>query len=280
MVEVAGQTSETTVIQPPHGRWIPNFRELWDRRELLYYMARRDVAVRFKQAVVGFTWTIIQPLFFAAVFSLVFGLLQKIDAPGEIPYPLFAASGMILWIAFAEGFSTCSFSTVQASALISKIYFPRIVVPIAAVVPAMIDLIVGFFVMILVAWGFGYEPRPHLVLFPLCLGMTFAITLGAGLWFSALNVKYRDVLMIVPFITLVGLFISPIVYPIDLIPSELHALYVVNPVSGVLELWRYMLLPVNFDPTLMLIPLASSVLLLISGAMYFTRAEPGFADVI
>ena len=280
MMEAASQTTETTVIEPPKGKWWPDFRELWARRELIYYMARRDVSVRYKQAVVGFSWAIVQPLFFAAVFGVFFGLLAKIESPGVIPYPLFAASGMVLWLAFADGLSTCSFSTVLASGLISKIYFPRLVIPIAAVMPAMVDLVVGFVVMIAVSWGFGFEPRPQLLLFPLCLLLTCAITLGAGLWFSALNVKYRDVLIIVPFITLVGLFISPIVYPIDLLPDDLLPLYVLNPVSGVMELWRYMLLPTEFNPLLMLIPLASSALLLVSGAMYFTRAEPGFADVI
>ena len=279
-MEAAGQTTEITVIEPPRGRWLPDLRELWDRRELLYYMARRDISVRYKQAVVGFSWAIVQPLFFAAVFGVFFGLLAKVESPGVIPYPLFAAAGMVLWLAFADGFAACSFSTVVASSLISKIYFPRLVIPIAAVMPAMVDLVVGFVVMIFVAWGFGFEPRPHLVLFPLAWVMTFAITLGAGLWFSALNVRYRDVLIIVPFVTLVGLFITPIIYPIDLVPDDLLPLYVLNPVSGVMELWRYMLLPVEFNPVLMVIPLVSSAILLVSGAMYYTRAEPGFADVI
>jgi lipopolysaccharide transport system permease protein len=279
-MESSATTTPTTVIEPPEKKWFPDWRELWDRRELMYYMARRDASVRYKQAVVGFAWSIFQPLFFAAVFGVFFGLLAKIDAPAGIPYPLFAAAGMVIWLAFAEGLAACSTSTVAASALISKIYFPRLVIPIAAVAPAMVDLVIGFLVMIPIALAFGFEPRPQLVLFPICLVLTFMITLGAGLWFAAMNVRYRDVLVIVPFATMIGLFISPIIYPIDYVPPELHPLYVLNPVSGVMELWRYMLLPVEFDPLLMLISAASAVVILISGLMYFTRAEPGFADVI
>jgi lipopolysaccharide transport system permease protein len=279
-VETSATTTPTTVIEPARGRWFPNFRELWDRRELMYYMARRDVSVRYKQAVVGFFWSILQPLMFAAVFGVFFGLLQKIDPPAGIPYPLFAAAGMVMWLAFADGLAVCSTSTVAASPLISKIYFPRLIVPIAALAPPMVDLVIGFLVMIPVSWAFGFEPRPHLVLFPICLILTFMITLGAGLWFAAMNVRYRDVLVIVPFVTMIGLFISPIIYPLSLVPEELHPIYVLNPVSGVMELWRYMLLPMEFDPLLLLISAGSGLVILISGLMYYTRAEPGFADVI
>jgi lipopolysaccharide transport system permease protein len=280
MMEASGTTSRTTLIEPPRSKWLPDFRELWDRRELMYYMARRDISVRYKQAIVGFTWSIMQPLMFAAVFGVFFGLLAKIEGPTTIPYPLFAASGLVLWVTFSDGLGVVSLSTLQASALISKIYFPRLVIPIASLAPKIVDLVIGFLVMIPIAWGFGFEPRPHLVLFPLCLVLTFAITLGAGLWFAALNVRYRDVNVIVPFVILIGLFISPIIYPIDYVPEELRPLYVLNPVSGVMELWRYMLLPVPFDPMLLLISAGSGIVILISGLMYFTRVEPGFADVI
>ena len=279
-MEAAGQPARTTIIEPAGGKWWPDLRELWDQRDLMYYMCRRDVSVRYKQAIVGFAWAIVQPLFFAAVFSVFFGLLAKVPSAKGIPYPLFAASGMVLWLAFADGLTTCSFSTVMAAGLISKIYFPRLVIPIAAVTPAMIDLIIGFLVMIPIAWAYGFEPRPQLLLFPLLFVLTLATTLGAGLWFSALNVRYRDIVMVVPFFTLVGLFITPIVYPIDLVPENLLPLYVLNPVSGVMELYRWMLLPTDFPGLLLLIPVVMSALFLISGAMYFKRAEPGFADVI
>jgi lipopolysaccharide transport system permease protein len=140
--------------------------------------------------------------------------------------------------------------------------------------------VVGFLVLIPIAWAFGIEPRPHLLLFPVCLVLTFTITLGAGLLFSAMNVKYRDVVVIVPFVTLVGLFISPIIYPIDYVPEELRVIYGLNPISGVMELWRVMLFPVPFHPELVLISMGSSLILLLAGLIYYTRAEPAFADVI
>jgi lipopolysaccharide transport system permease protein len=277
----ATRAPQQTVIEPPRGWGFPNLRELWEQRDLLYFMSRRDIAVRYKQSVFGVLWALIQPLTFAAVFSLFFGLLVEIKAPQDIPYPLFAASGMVLWVAFADGLQFCSLSMVTSSALISKIYFPRLVIPTAAITPAMLDLIVGFLVMIAVAWGFGYPPDKHLLIFPVVLGLTAAVTLGTGLWFAALNVKYRDIVMVVPFITLVGLFVSPLIYPITEVPVELQPLYAINPMSGILELWRFMLLPTPWPSlSLLLIPVTISIGLLTTGLIYFRRAEPNFADLI
>lgn len=274
-------TPQQTVIEPPKGWGFPSFRELWQQRDLLYFMSRRDISVRYKQSVFGILWALIQPLTFAVVFSVFFGLLVEIDAPGDIPYPLFAASGMILWVAFADGLAQCSLSMVMGGPLISKLYFPRLTIPIAAIMPAMLDLIVGFLVIVPIAWGFGYPPDKHLLIFPLVLGLTAAVTLGAGLWFAALNVKYRDIVLLVPFITLVGLFVSPIIYPITEVPVQLQPLYAINPMSGILELWRFMLLPTPWpSPSLLLIPIAVSVGLLVTGLIYFKRAEPNFADLI
>jgi len=270
-----------TVIEPPRGWGFPSLKELWEQRDLLYFMSRRDVAVRYKQSVLGVLWTVAQPLAYAVVFSVFLGLLAKVPSATDIPYPLFAASGMIIWLAFADGLTKGSLSMTLGAAMISKLYFPRLVLPIAAIVPAMIDLIVGFLVIVPIAWAYGFPPDKHLLLFPVVFGLTLATTLGAGLWFAALNVKYRDVVLLVPFIILVGLFITPIIYPISLVPIDVRPLYMVNPMTGILELWRFMLLPTAFpSPFLLAIPVTVSLGMLMTGLIYFKRAEPHFADVI
>ena len=269
-----------TVIEPQRGWKFPNLREVWAYRDLLYYLARRDVIVRYKQALVGAFWAILQPLVLAGVFSVFLGLLAKVPSQGDIPYPLFALSGMVMWIAFTSALANCSESTLQSDALISKIYFPRLVIPIAAVVPSAVDFIFSFGVLIAVSLAYGYVPGIAVLTVPLILALAIMTALGAGLWLSALNVKYRDVHLIVPLAILTGLFLTPVIYPFELVPDNLQPLYAMNPMVGVLEAFRWALLGTPWPGLLILIPVTMSMFLLITGAFYFHRAERSFADVI
>ena len=268
------------IIEPAKGWSFPDLRELWVNRDLLYFMARRDVAIRYRQAAVGTFWAILQPLLIAGVFSVFFGILAKVPSEEGIPYPMFALAGMVMWLFFANGMTACALSTVQASALISKVYFPRLMIPAAAVAPAVVDFCFGFIVVVVVAAIYGFEPQIQLLLFPLLVGLTLITIMGIGLWLAALNVKYRDVVLVVPFITLVGLFITPVIYPFNLVPENLQPLYAVNPMAGLLELYRWMILPTDWPGPLLLISVGVSALMLVSGALYFKRAEQSFADVI
>lgn len=268
------------VIEPPKGVELPNLRELWERRDLLYFMAYRDIAVRYKQALIGAFWAVLQPILLAGIFAVFFGILAKVDSAPGIPYPLFVLSGFVIWLYFAMAVTDCALSTLASSTLISKVYFPRLVIPLAAVIPATVDFFVGFFVVVIAAWAYGFEPTLKILALPGLLALTFTTILGAGLWLSALNVKYRDVVLLVPFLTQIGLFISPVVYPIDLVPENLQAVYLANPTAGILELYRWIILPTDFPGMLLLIPIAVSIVLLVTGSIYFKRAEREFADVI
>lgn len=268
------------VIEPPKGWSLPDFKELWARRDLVYFMARRDVAVRYKQAVVGAFWAILQPVLLAAIFAVFFGLLAKVPSAPGIPYPLFVVIGFIMWLYFANGFTDCALSTISNSTLISRVYFPRLVIPIAAVVPSTVDFVFGFLVAVVAALAYGFDPTWKILLLPVLFALTITTILGAGLWLSALNVKYRDIVLVIPFITQVGLFLTPVVYPFNLVPANLQAVYVINPIVGIMELYRWILLPIELPIGLLGISVATSIVLFVTGAMYFQRAEQSFADVI
>jgi lipopolysaccharide transport system permease protein len=269
------------VIGPPAGLALPSVRELWDRRDLIYFLARREVSVRYKQSAIGVFWAVLQPLLLAVVFSVFFGHLAHVPSQPGVPYPAFAVSGMVLWLFFATAMSTASESTVANEQLISKVYFPRIIIPLAAVCPALIDFCVAFVVVIITLFVYGIVPPVQIVLVPLLTLAALATATGIGLWLSALNVRYRDVHHAIPFVILVGLFISPITYPFHLVPADLRPIYALNPLVGVLEAYRWMLFPTAPWPgAIILIPIATSVLLLLTGSLYFQRVEHTFADVI
>jgi lipopolysaccharide transport system permease protein len=268
------------VIEPAGGLRFPDLRELWDHRDLIYYLARRDVVVRYKQAVVGALWAVLQPVMIAAVFSVFLGLLAKVPSQAGIPYPLFALSGMVMWLFFARALEQVSSSTVDSEALISKIYFPRIVIPIAAIFAPAVDFLIGVVVVIAVAAAYGFAPGLTLLGFPLAFALATLTAVGVGLWLSALNVRYRDIRLVVPFALLLGLFMTPITYPFDLVPEHLQALYSLNPMVGVIEAFRWSVLGTDWPGTLLLVPVAMSTVLLVTGALYFQHSERGFADVI
>lgn len=245
-------------------------------------MSRRDVAVRYKQSLIGVFWALLQPLVLAAVFTVFFSILSKIDPPAGIPYALYAASGLVMWLFIAGALQFSSLSMVMSAPLIGKIYFPRVIVPLASMAPAVVDFTVGFAVIVAVAAAYGFYPGPELLALPLVLAFALYVITGVALWLSALNVRYRDVHLAVPFIIMIGLFVSPIIYSLDpTVPDHLQAVYAINPVVGVMEVYRWMLLGTPFpDWPIVVIPLAVSTLLVITGAFYFQRAEQSFADVI
>lgn len=275
------KTAAARVIEPASGMALPSVRELWERRDLLYFLARRQVSVRYKQSAIGVFWAVLQPLLLAVVFSVFFGHLAKVPSERGVPYPAFAVSGMVLWLFFASALSNASESTVANDQLISKVYFPRIIIPLAAVAPALIDFCVAFVVVIITIVIYGITPPAQVVLVPVLALAALATATGVGLWLSALNVRYRDVHHAIPFLILVGLFVSPITYPFHLVPAGVRPIYALNPLVGLLEAYRWMLFPsAPWPGAIILTPIATSVLLVLTGSLYFQRVERTFADVI
>ncbi len=276
----SSQSTNVTVIEPQKGWRLPELRAVWENLDLLYFLARRDVVVRYKQAVAGVFWAVLQPLVLAGVFSVFLGLLAKVQSEEGIPYPLFALSGMVMWLAFAGALQNASASTVASENLISKVYFPRILIPIASIMPSAVDFAVGLVVVLVVGLAYGFVPDLRVLAVPLIFLLAAITALGAGLWLSAMNVKYRDVHLLVPLLILIGMFVTPVVYPFSLVPEQLQPIYALNPMGGVLETYRWALLGTDWPGTLILIPVTVGVFSLISGLFYFQRAQRNFADVI
>jgi lipopolysaccharide transport system permease protein len=275
------------VVIEPSGR-LGSFRldELWQYRELMQFFVWRDIKIRYKQTVLGAAWAILQPLLAAAVFTLFFGKVAGISSDG-VPYAAFSFAGMVLWTFFAQGLSLASNSLVGSSHLITKVYFPRIMVPVASVTAGLLDLAVAasvLFVIILVA-GLGLSPRLLVLPIPILLALVTAI--GAGLWLSALNVKYRDVRFVVPFLIQMWLFVTPVIYPTSSVAPRLETVGVpawflgLNPMAGAVELFRWSALGVDTDPWLMVgASSLAGLALIVSGSVYFRSVERYFADVV
>jgi homopolymeric O-antigen transport system permease protein len=272
---------QVRVIEPASRFSRPSLRELWEHRDLLYLLARREVSVRYKQSAIGIAWAVVQPLLLGIVFSVFFGRLAKVPSEPGVPYPAFAVSGMVLWLFFASAMSAVTASTLANREMISKVYFPRVIIPVAAVAQPLVDFAIAFVVVLGTLVVYGITPPIQVLLIPVAVGLALATALGIGLWLSALNVRYRDVYLAVPFLIMIGFFVSPITYPFHLVPHYLRAYYAINPIVGVLETYRWMLFPTAPWPgTIVLIPVAMSILLVVSGAFYFQRTEHTFADVI
>jgi lipopolysaccharide transport system permease protein len=273
--------SSPRVIEPAGGDRFPSLSEIWRQRDLVYYLARREVAARYKQSAVGVFWAILQPLLLATVFSVFLGLLVKVPSQPGVPYPVFAVSGMVLWLFISGAVSSASESTVANEALISKVYFPRAIIPFTYLFPALVDFLFAFLVVIGAMIIYGVAFHVQILLMPLIVLLALGFVLGAALWLSALNVRYRDVHQVVPFMVLLGLFVSPITYSFDRVPDNLQVLYGLNPVVGILEAYRWVLFgTTDFPVIVVVIPVVAAALLLVTGAAYFHRAERSFADVI
>lgn len=268
------------VIEPTKG-WVNlQLRELWAYRELLYFLAWRDVKLRYKQTVLGAAWAIIQPFFTMVVFSLFFGNLANIPSDG-IPYPLFSFAALVPWTFFANALNASANSLVGGAQLIKKVYFPRLVVPIASVLAGVVDFALAFIVLIGMMLYFGVIPTVNVLWLPYLLLLALTTSLGVGLWLSAMNVQFRDIRYVVPFLTQIWMYATPIVYPSSLIPETWRALYGINPMVGVIEGFRWALLGTNTPPgPILLVSSLAAAALLVSGAFYFRRMERTFADVV
>jgi lipopolysaccharide transport system permease protein len=267
-------------IEPSNG-WVSlQLHELWAYRELLYFLIWRDVKVRYKQTVLGAAWAIIQPFCTMVVFSLLFGRLANIPSDG-VPYPVFSYTALVPWTFFANGLSKASTSLVLNANLIKKVYFPRLAVPIASVLAGIVDFILAFAVLVGMLLYYGMMPTVNVLWLPLFLLLALVTSLGVALWLSSLHVQFRDVQYVIPFLTQLWLFLTPIVYPTSLLSEPWRTLYGINPMAGVIEGFRWALLGTATAPGPMLIISALAALaLLVSGGLYFRRMEKTFADVV
>jgi lipopolysaccharide transport system permease protein len=268
-------------IQPSRG-WVSlRLRELWEYRELLYFLIWRDVKVRYKQTVLGAAWAIIQPFFTMVVFSVFFGRLAKVPSDG-IPYPIFSYAALVPWTFFSNGLSQASNSLVGGARLIKKVYFPRLAMPIATVLGGVVDFLLAFIVLLGMMLYYGVMPTVNVIWLPLFLMLALVTSLGVALWLSAMNVQFRDVRYTVPFLTQFWMFATPIAYSSSLIENPLlRTLYGINPMTGVVEGFRWALLGADTAPgSIIIVSSLTALALLVSGMYYFRRMEKTFADVV
>lgn len=261
--------------------WAPlRLGELWASRELLFFLVWRDIKVRYKQTALGAAWAVLQPFLTMVVFSVFFGRLAKVPSDG-IPYPVFAYTALVPWTFFANGLTHSSNSLVGSAGLLKKVYFPRLAVPVASVLSECVDFAVAFLVLIGLMAVYGLTPTANAAFLPLFVLLGMVTSLGVGLWLSALNVRYRDVRYVVPFITQFWLFATPIAYPSSLLAEPWRTIYGLNPMAGVVEGFRWALIGNVPAPGPMLIASsAGAAVLLITGALYFRHMERTFADVV
>jgi lipopolysaccharide transport system permease protein len=259
-----------------------DLRELWRYRELLYFLTWRDVLVRYKQAVIGVAWAVVQPLLTMVVFTLVFNRGLHVQSPAaDIPYAVFSFAGLLPWQFFAGALTRSGVSLVGNANLLTKVYFPRLVIPISAVLAGLVDLGISFVVFLGLMVAYGIAPTWHIVFLPLFVVLAIVTALAVSLWLSALNVLYRDVQYAIPFLVQLWMFVSPVIYPISDIPAgPLRVAFALNPMTGVIGGFRWALLGQQFPGGVMWISLAVVVVLLISGLFYFKRMERVFADVV
>ncbi|MCG6962505.1 MAG: ABC transporter permease [Acidobacteria bacterium] len=275
-----------TVIEPARG-WVSlRLRDLWEYRELLYFLVWRDVKVRYKQTLLGAAWAILQPTLTMVVFTIFFGRLAKIGSEG-VPYPIFSYVGLLPWTFFAQGLTQSSNSLVGSSHLITKVYFPRLVIPLATVLAGVVDFALAFLVLLGLMAFYGVVPTVAVLALPAFFLLAFAVALGAGTWLSALNVEYRDVRYVVPFLVQIWLFVTPVIYPAKAVVGKLQELglpgwlYGLNPMVGVVEGFRWALLGIGTPPgPVIWASVAVTAVALVAGAAYFRRMEKTFADVV
>lgn len=267
-------------IEPPRG-WIAlKLADVWEYRELLYFLVWRDIKVRYKQTALGAAWSIIQPFFTMVVFSLFFGKLAKMPSDG-IPYPAFSYAALVPWTFFANALVQSSDSLVGSANLIRKVYFPRLVIPIASVLGGVVDFLLAFLMLLVLLAYYHIKPTINVVfLIPLFL-LALTTALGVGLWLGSLNVKFRDVRYVVPFLSQLWLFLTPIAYPSSLLPQPWRTIYGLNPMAGVVEGFRWALLGTHTAPgAMVLVSAVAAIVILVGGMFYFRRMEKTFADTV
>ncbi|MCJ7534294.1 MAG: ABC transporter permease [Anaerolineales bacterium] len=274
------QKEEVLLLKPTRGWGRLNLGEMWKYRELAYFLTWRDIKVRYKQTALGASWAILQPFLSMIVFSVFFGGLLNVPSEG-VPYPVFSYTALLPWGVFAKALNDAGRSLVTNRAMITKIYFPRMVIPLASVVSGLVDFSIAFVVLLGMMWYFNIPPTTNIWTLPLFLLLALVTALGVGLWLSALNVLYRDIGYIIPFLTQLWFYLTPIVYPASEVPEQWRTLYALNPMVGVVEGFRWALLGTSTSPGPMVaVSSVVAFLLLITGMFYFRRMERTFADMV
>ncbi|MBI2852134.1 MAG: ABC transporter permease [Chloroflexi bacterium] len=275
-----GEIKPYLVIKPKKGWQLIDFRELKEYRDLFYFLVARDVKIRYKQTVLGGLWAVIQPLFMMIVFTLFFGRLAGIPSDG-VPYPIFNYTAMVIWTYFAGSVTFSSNSLVQENTLISKVYFPRLMVPLAPVIALLLDFAIALVLLAGMMIVFRVYPGPEALLVPILLLLLVLTASGTGMFLAALNAKYRDIRYTLTFLLQFWMFASPVVYPASILPEKYHLLYAINPMAGIIEGFRSALLGTTAFPFLMvLISGAVGIIIFVGGALYFKQTERNFADII
>jgi lipopolysaccharide transport system permease protein len=273
-------TSPTCLIEPSRGWAALKVGEIWHYRELLYFLAWRDIKVRYKQTAIGAGWAVLQPLATMAIFTLIFGKLAKMPSDG-LPYPIFAFAGLLPWNYFSQALTRSGTSLVGNAGLISKVYFPRLIVPLSAVVAPLVDFAVAFLALVCMMIWFSIEPTWQWLLLPPFLTFAAISALAVGLWLAALNVRYRDVGHTIPFLVQIWMFASPVAYSASLVPERWRLLYSLNPMTGVIEGFRWCLLGTGtLDFKVLTVSAMSVFALLWGGLVFFKRMERTFADIV
>lgn len=276
-----GRLPELVTIKPVKG-WVPlNLKDLWHYRELIYFLTWRDLKVRYKQSVLGVLWALLKPFMNMVVFTIFFGQLAKVPSDG-IPYPIFSYTGLLPWGFFAAALEVSARSMLQSGGMVSKIYFPRIIVPLSSVFANLVDFLIAFTILIGMMIYYQITPTINTLWLPVFILLAMITAIGVGLWFSALLVMYRDVNYLLPFITEIWKFISPVVYSATMIPEKWQWLYSINPMAGVVSGFRWALLgqPETISVPSLAISAGISLLIFISGLYFFRRMERIFADMI
>ena len=270
----------TLRVAPPGGWFDLNLVELWHSRELLYFFVWKDIKIRYKQTAIGAAWAILQPLLTMLIFTLFFGRLAKIPSEG-LPYPLFYYCALLPWLYFASSLQNATNVIVDQQRVITKVYFPRLVLPLSAVTSPLLDLVIGFSILVVMLIYYGVHPTSTLLFLPLFLVLAVLTALGVGLWLSALNAMFRDVRYVVPFLVQFWMFASPVAYPASLVPARWRFLYGLNPMTGAIEGFRWSLTGHGDPPSVLLAASSGAVLILIlSGTMFFQKMEGVIADVV
>lgn len=272
--------SESEIVIEPGGSGFElGLHDLWRYRELLYFLIWRDIKIRYKQTLLGASWAIIQPLFAMLLFTLFFGRLARIPSDG-IPYPLFAYAGLLPWTFFANALTNSGNSLVGSSSLITKVYFPRVIIPAAAVLAGLLDFVIAFLLLIPMLMYYRIAVTWQLLLLPVFICLSILLALGAGMWLSALNVKYRDVRYALPFLIQLWLFASPVIYPMSIMPERWRWVLALNPMAGIIEGFRASLFGGKLDALTTLTSAALTIAILIISFFAFQRMEDSFADVV
>jgi len=268
-----------TIITASH-RWSINFKEIFSYRELLWMLAYRDYRVRYAQTVLGFGWAFLQPFLTLIIFILVFNKAVKVDT-GTIPYPVFAMTGMWAWSYFSYVMSQAGQSIIASQTLITKVYFPRLIIPISKSIVGFIDFAVSFLMLLVLMIYFHVQPSSNIMALPLFIIAVVALSIAVGIWFSALTIRFRDVQYVIPFLVQIGLYLTPVAYPSSIIPAEYKNLYYLNPMAGIIDGFRWSLLNTPLpEPRYLLYSAVITLLLLLSGVYYFRRVEYVMADII